>query len=127
MSKAAQRQANYRTYCEKHMAYLKESLADRPAGELDAYLRDYQMRLDEMFTRVPSIADDDANFDNACKHVAYQMAIESDDLTDEQKAAITEQRMEQLGEAPKNWTAIIVIIVIIVAVVLLLTQIPKLL
>ncbi len=126
MSKAAQRQANYRTYCEKQMAYLRTSLGGRTPGELESYLADFQMRLDEMFTRIPGIADDEANFDNACKHVAYQIAMESDELTDEQKAQFTEQRIEQLGSARKNWAAIAVIVVVIVAVVLLITQLPKL-
>lgn len=127
MSKAAERQGNYRAYCEKQMAYLRESLADRAPADLEAYLADFQARLDEMFTRVPGIADNEANFDNACKHVAYQMALESDELTDEQKAQFTEKRMEQIGAAPKNWAAIIVVIVVIIAIIAAIFTLPKLL
>ncbi|MBQ9041713.1 MAG: hypothetical protein IJ111_02740 [Eggerthellaceae bacterium] len=127
MSKAAQRQANYRAFCEKQMAHLRTSLAERTPEDLESYLADFQTRLDEMFTRIPGIADDEANFDNACKHIAYQIAMESDELTDEQKAQFTEQRMQQLGNTRKNWAAIIVVIIVIVAVVLLISQLPKLL
>lgn len=109
------------------MAYLGESLADRAPEELDAYLDDFQRRLDEMFTRIPSIADNEANFDNACKHIAYQIAIESDELTDEQKAQFTELRMEQIGGARKNWGAIIAVIVLIIAIIVIVTQLPRLL
>lgn len=125
-SKAVQRQGNYRAFCEKQMAYLRENLADRPADERDAYLSAFQTKLDEMFTQIPGIADTQANFDNACKHIAYQMAMESDELTDEQKAQFTGQRMQQLADAPKNWLPLVLVVVVVIVVIVALTQITRL-
>lgn len=116
-SKAAQRQANYRKYFARASQQVEEALANQAPAQRQAYVEEFQQRMDMMFTSVPSIADSWQRFVVAANEVTYRMTIDDPTISQDAKTAFVAEHRKQLRGARINWSAVIVLVIIALAIV----------
>ena len=123
--KAVQRQARYREYFNKYMPMLKASLKDKTDEEADAYIAEFQERLDMMFVNVPQIADDWDAFVVATNEIRYRMVIDDPNISQEEKDEYIAKHRDYLKRAPKRTPMVLLAILVVVVVVLAIFLIVK--
>ncbi|MBQ3328479.1 MAG: hypothetical protein IJG88_00830 [Eggerthellaceae bacterium] len=122
-SKAAVRQANYREYFARATKQVEEALANQDPAKRQAYVEDFQQRMDMMFTSVPSIADSWQQFVVAANEVTYRMTVDDPDIPRAAKDAFVAEHREYLRKSQKNWPAVVIVLLIVLIIVVVIVLI----